>query len=432
MTEQLPRGWVRAALNDLISSEGLFSDGDWVESKDQDPDGNVRLIQLADIGVGTFRNRSNRFLSSTKATELKCTYLTPEDVLVARMPDPLGRACQFPSGFGPCVTVVDVAIVRPDKGSIHPVWLMWSINSPQFRQQVLELQSGTTRKRISRKNLGTIELGVPPFQEQKRIVQRIKDMFTRLDKVESTLKSLLDQVKDLCSAILAYKLYINADLPADWRTVALEEVAEVILGQSPPGHSYNDRGEGMPFFQGKAEFGALYPTATKWTTEPKKLAERGDVLLSVRAPVGPTNIAPYRCAIGRGLHAIRSLEDVNRKYLLWSLRVSADRLRDKSTGSTFAAVTGKQVRSHEINLPSMEEQKQVVLAIERPSSLLDAIKDSLQNGLDGVATLRQLVLAEAFAGRLVSQDPNDESASALLERIAESQLAKAARRTATV
>src|SRR6266581_2115330 len=84
-----------------LMSDGLFVDGDWVESKDQDPDGEVRLIQLADIGDGIFRNRSSRFLTLEKAKELRRTFLEPEDVLIARMPERLGRACTFPSANFP-------------------------------------------------------------------------------------------------------------------------------------------------------------------------------------------------------------------------------------------------------------------------------------------------------------------------------------------
>src|SRR5258706_213073 len=94
--------------------DGLFIDGDWVESKDQDPNGEVRLIQLADVGDGVFRTRSARFLTMEKARELRCTFLEPGDILVARMPEPLGRACIFPGIGRPAVTVVDVCIVRPN------------------------------------------------------------------------------------------------------------------------------------------------------------------------------------------------------------------------------------------------------------------------------------------------------------------------------
>src|SRR5688500_3212237 len=119
----LPLGWAEATLSDLIGYEGLFCDGDWVESKDQDPSGDVRLIQLADIGDGRYRDKSNRFLTSVKAAELHCTYIQPGDLLIARMPDPLGRACIFPGDSKASVTVVDVCIVRLSS-PVHPRWLM--------------------------------------------------------------------------------------------------------------------------------------------------------------------------------------------------------------------------------------------------------------------------------------------------------------------
>src|SRR5437016_728888 len=107
---QLPTGWSAATVGDLIGFDGVFCDGDWVESKDQDPLGDVRLIQLADVGDGAYRNRSKRFLTAAKATELSCTFIEQGDLLVARMPDPLGRVCIFPGDAKPSVTVVDVCI----------------------------------------------------------------------------------------------------------------------------------------------------------------------------------------------------------------------------------------------------------------------------------------------------------------------------------
>ena len=118
----LPSGWQEVALEDLVGPDGIFVDGDWVESKDQDPQGDVRLIQLADVGDGEYRDRSERFLTSEKARELGCTFLEAGDLLVARMPDPLGRACIFPGDRRRAVTVVDVAVVRPAKpGGEYPL-----------------------------------------------------------------------------------------------------------------------------------------------------------------------------------------------------------------------------------------------------------------------------------------------------------------------
>lgn len=149
---QLPIGWAIATIGELVPPAGVFVDGDWVESKDQDPDGDVRLIQLADIGDGTFRNKSSRFLTTEKAKALNCTFLEKGDILIARMPDPLGRCCIFPlSDDRKFVTVVDVCAVRLGTTSASSKYLSYLINSPQVRGDIGALQSGSTRKRISRR-----------------------------------------------------------------------------------------------------------------------------------------------------------------------------------------------------------------------------------------------------------------------------------------
>lgn len=187
-----------------------------------------------------------------------------------------------------------------------------------------------------------------------------------------------------------------SQLPPGWEWTTLGEIAEVNLGQSPPGSTYNEVGDGVPFFQGKAEFGDLFPTASKWTTAPKKLARRMDVLLSVRAPVGPTNLAPHDCAIGRGLAAIRESSAVTHRYLLWVMRWSAGDLAARATGSTFAAVSGQQVRNHAIPLPPRAEQERIVAAIEERLSRLDAATRSLGSLTTRLASFRTRILDQVW------------------------------------
>src|ERR1051325_8099865 len=128
MSYELPPGWAIARLQSLVGRDGLMTDGDWVESKDQDPDGDVRLIQLADIGDGNFLDKSSRFLTPQKAKQLNCTFLAPRDILISRLGEPLGKTCIFPPLDQPCVTVVDVHVVRPASEEINREWLMHSIN----------------------------------------------------------------------------------------------------------------------------------------------------------------------------------------------------------------------------------------------------------------------------------------------------------------
>lgn len=154
-------------------------------------------------------------------------------------------------------------------------------------------------------------------------------------------------------------------------SVPLPEVTTIVMGQSPPGSTYNERGEGLPFFQGKAEFGTVSPSPKKWCTEPMRLAETGDILLSVRAPVGPTNLAVERCCIGRGLAAIRAdAARLDPTYLRFFLRYSEPRLANMGQGSTFAAIGRAEIASLRIPLPLLHEQRRIVDLLSRAEGIL--------------------------------------------------------------
>jgi type I restriction enzyme S subunit len=168
--------WPVVKLSELLSDAAVFVDGDWIESKDQDPDGDVRLVQLADILDGEYAQKSARFLTSETAERLRCTFLQRGDILVARMPDPLGRACIFPGSTMPAVTAVDVCIIRPSASGPCAAWLMAAINSAPFRQAIERQASGTTRSRISRGNLGRLPMISPPLELQTAFAVRLAEV----------------------------------------------------------------------------------------------------------------------------------------------------------------------------------------------------------------------------------------------------------------
>ena len=151
---------------------------------------------------------------------------------------------------------------------------------------------------------------------------------------------------------------------------SLGEIAKVISGQSPPGSTYNDQGEGLPFFQGKAEFGLVSPNIKKWCSQPVKIAEAGDILISVRAPVGPTNLADQQCCIGRGLAAIRpDTSKADRDYIHWALKWAEPKLIQKGQGSTFSAINRKDLQSIELPLPPLPEQRRIVDILSRANGI---------------------------------------------------------------
>ena len=178
----------------------------------------------------------------------------------------------------------------------------------------------------------------------------------------------------------------------------LKDVCTIIAGQSPESKYYNTEGIGIPFFQGKADFGVLYPEIRVYCSQPTKIAEKDDILLSVRAPVGPTNLAPCRVCIGRGLTAIRPSEKLNLKYLLYFFRYFEAQLQQKGTGTTFKAITQDIIKNLEIPAPPISEQERIVSRIEELFSQLDSGVETLKKIKQQLAVYRQAVLKEAFEG----------------------------------
>ena len=176
----------------------------------------------------------------------------------------------------------------------------------------------------------------------------------------------------------------------------LKDCATIIAGQSPESKYYNTNGVGMPFFQGKADFGELYPTVRIYCSQPTKIAEKDDILLSVRAPVGPTNLSPGQVCIGRGLAAIRPSSDVNLRYLLYYFRFFEAQLSEKGTGTTFKAITQATIKNLDIPVTSLPEQERIVARIEELFSELDKAVETFRTTKQQMAVYRQAVLKEAF------------------------------------
>lgn len=210
-------------------------------------------------------------------------------------------------------------------------------------------------------------------------------------------------------------------LPLGWAEATVADVASVVMGQSPPSSSYNDAGEGLPFFQGKADFGDLYPSVRVWCTAPSKTAEKDDILLSVRAPVGSTNLAPSTCSIGRGLAVVRPEEGVSFKFLLYAFRRFANDLDAQGTGTTFKAVSGGVVRSFGLPIPPIAEQVRIADHLDGVFAELDAGTAALQRCQKKLARYRAAVLKAAVEGDLTAdwrkRHKDVEPASKLLQRI---------------
>ncbi|MEO7200209.1 MAG: restriction endonuclease subunit S [Dokdonella sp.] len=499
MSRDLPSGWVYAQIPDLIGARGVFNDGDWVESKDQDPDGDVRLIQLADIGDGHYVNKSNRFLTKSKAEDLKCTFLSKGDVLLARMPDPLGRACLFPGDPKRSVTVVDVCVIRGEPTHIDHAWLMHFINSPALRMKINALQSGSTRKRISRGNLSTIPLPVPPRAEQTRIVEKLEELLPDLDAGVAELKAAQRKLAQYRQSLL--KAAVEGALTVDWRdtranTTTPQETGAGLLqrilterrarweakqlakfteqGKTPPKgwrSKYEEPVEpetiNLPALPDKwvwASLGQLTESLSSGSRDWAPYYDRGTCTFvmaqnvrpwrphfSFRQPVDPPEGDRDRARsliemddllltiVGANTgQACRVAEKIEDHFVCQS--VALIRLTDSSLSEFVNAVLNspehgqkqfremnygagrphlsfEQVESVLVPLPPLAEQQEILRQFDLALAATEDATAQLRNAGRYAAAQRKNILKTAFAGQLVPQDPNDEPASVLLERI---------------
>ncbi|MDQ1335034.1 MAG: type restriction enzyme subunit, partial [Thermodesulfobacteriota bacterium] len=192
------------------------------------------------------------------------------------------------------------------------------------------------------------------------------------------------------------------ELPYGWAITALSDAVKIVMGQSPPSSSYNNLGEGLPFFQGKAEFGDLYPKISKFCNKPKKISNPGDILVSVRAPVGPANICKEVSCIGRGLASLRPKGEISAKYLFRFMRNIEPWLSRQGSGSTFNAISKRDLEQLEFLLAPLNEQHRIVAKLEKLLAKVDDCKERLEKIPAILKRFRQSVLAAACSGTLTA------------------------------
>ena len=210
----LPRLWAWVRIDNL--SPWSLTDGDWIETKDQSENGSVRLIQLADIGDGSFLDRSARFITEETEKRLNCTRLEVGDVLIARLPNPIGRACIFPEIGQSAITAVDIAILRLSDG-LNRNFVALALNAPTTRRQVEAYGKGTTRFRVSTGHLKTVLIPLPPLAEQHRIVAKVDELMTLCDRLEAARMEREATRDQMATASLAH---LNAPDPATFQNHA--------------------------------------------------------------------------------------------------------------------------------------------------------------------------------------------------------------------
>lgn len=285
------------------------------------------------------------------------------------------------------------AILLPRKGTLNNIMYVnekfWTVDTmyyatvkPEFstyyiyaylaQLDLAHLDSGSALPSMTKTAYNNIKINLPDF----KIQQSIAAILSALDKKIALNKQINARLEEMAKTLYDYwfvqfdfpdangKPYkssggemvfdetLKREIPKGWAVKSLNQVADIVMGQSPDGASYNLEQEGTIFFQGSTDFDWRFPNVRQYTTSPTRFAQKGDILLSVRAPVGDLNISPFECCIGRGLAALRS-KSGNNSFLFYVMKYFKTVFERRNTeGTTFGSITKDDLHSLKLAVPA--------------------------------------------------------------------------------
>ena len=296
----------------------------------------------------------------------KATQFRQEDILLSNI-RPYFRKTWYASFDGGCSA--DVLCIRADKAQCHPHYLYYQLASDNFVKDYLKSCKGAKMPRGDENRLLDYEIALPPIPEQLRIASILGNLDERIEicrKKIALIRSFIERLYDYwfvqfkfpgheCSDMM-WNDKAKKNIPQHWTVGVLSDCADVTMGQSPDGASYNVDRNGILFFQGATDFGEVFPSERQYTTSPTRYARGGDILLSVRAPVGTMNVAMKDCCIGRGLAAIRGKCCCNSFIEISLKKFAAVFARKNGDGTTFGAITKDEL----FGLPVIIPEKKIL------------------------------------------------------------------------
>ena len=303
-----------------------------------------------------------------------------------------------------------LGLIRPNKDLVDVNYLFYYFFSPEWRETISKNKvSGATVERILMTKFPHFPISLPSLSTQQKISKILSTIDAKIENNRKINDNLEQQAQTLYKSWFvdfepfkdgAFKESEFGLIPEGWRVGSLSELTEITMGQSPSGKSYNETGDGMLFYQGRAEFGDRYPSIRLYTTEPSRIAEQNSVLLSVRAPVGDTNIAYNKCCIGRGLASITAKHGFNSFifYMIKSLKDQFDLYNGE--GTVFGSINRNSLNSMKVIVPTNE----VINDFEKIVAPLDFKYKSLFTENLLLTQQRDTLLPKLMSGELKIND----------------------------
>jgi type I restriction enzyme, S subunit len=404
--------WQIVPLRSIIGKTGLFTDGDWILSKNMDQNGSVRLLQLADVGVGEFLNKSNKFINQQKCQDLKCTKVQEGDILISRMSDPIARACIIPELEHDLISAVDLSIVRVDSSIADSKFIMFLCNSSIVREQAERLGRGTTRKRITRKALEKFQIPLPPLPIQKKIASILEKAESAREKRREANRLTDEFLKSTFLEMFGDPFFNEKKWPMD----KIEQVCSHdnhAIKAGPFGSSLKKeiyREEGFKIYgqeqviKDDFSYGNYYISSEKYNELENYKIKAGDILISLVGTYGKISIVPEKFEpgiINPRLMKITLNQDlilpIYFKFLLESEGMKVQ-INNLSHGGTMGIINVGIIKSLRYPIPPMEIQIRFAEIIKKTERLKEKQCES-EKKLDN---LFNSLMQKAFRGDLLN------------------------------
>ena len=276
-----------------------------------------------------------------------------------------------------------------DEEKLNPKYLLMWYKRSDFDRYARFRSHGSAHEFFEYDEMCDVYLPLPDIDRQREIVEEYETLSRRIRLNEQMIEKL-----EATAQALYRKMFVDGidkeNLPEGWSMGTLSDIAIITMGQSPDGETYNIDGDGMIFYQGRTDFGRRFPKARVYTTSPTRVAEIGDVLLSVRAPVGDLNIAPHKCCLGRGLAGLRSKMKCQ-SYLYYQMVFLSDVFKvSDDEGTIFGSINKDDLYNIEVVVPN----KQTIELFNNDASIIDNQIRILDGEIASLQELQSLLLAK--------------------------------------